>query len=206
MATKTARGELSRDNLLEAARKVFRRQGYSSTTVRDIAAEAGIALGGIYRHFASKDEFVAKVLADGMVQICQAVFDAIAMLPEDATCRERVRAGIKAQILTMRLHGESYEEAIRYQRASTSPASVWKAYRDEADKYRLLWKQLIEEGQRKGELRIDASSTILTFYLLGATTWVIQWQRPGRRSVERVADDFAAFFFEGVGISCSGKS
>jgi AcrR family transcriptional regulator len=206
MATKTARGELSRENLLEAARKVFRRQGYSNTTVRDIAAEAGIALGGIYRHFASKDEFVARVLADGMVQISQAVRQAVANLPPSASCRERIRSGIKAQIMTMRLHGESYEEAIRYQRSSLSPASVWTAYRTEADAYRQFWKQLIEKGQRDGEIRSDASSTILAFYLLGAATWVIQWQRPSRRSVDRIADDFSTYFFEGAGLPAGKKT
>lgn len=198
MATRTVKGELSRDNLLAAAGRVFRRKGYSASTVRDIATEAGVALGGLYRHFPSKDEFVAKVLADGMSEISSEVSAAIEKLPSDTCFRDRVCAGMKAQIHAMRRHGESYDEAIRYQRASTAPASVWKAYREEVDKYRLFWKHVLESGQRDGFVRQDASSTILAFYLLGAVTWVIQWQNPGRRSVERIADDFATFFLEGV--------
>ena len=198
MATRTVKGELSRDHLIAAAGRVFRRKGYSASTVRDIATEAGVALGGLYRHFSSKDEFVAKVLADGMREICSAVRAAIEKMPRDAAFRDRVFAGMKAQIHAMRRHGESYDEAVRYQRSSSAPASVWKAYREEVDNYRLFWKQVLESGQRDGFVRQDASSTILVFYLLGAVTWVIQWQNPSRRSVERIADDFATFLLEGI--------
>jgi AcrR family transcriptional regulator len=198
MATRTVKGELSCENLIAAAGRVFRRKGYSASTVRDIAAEAGVALGGLYRHFSSKDEFVARVLADGMREISHAVSTAMEKASPQASFRDRVCAGMKAQIHAMRRHGESYDEAVRYQRSSTAPASVWKDYREEVDKYRLFWKRVFESAQRDGFVRVDASSTILTFYLLGAVTWVIQWQNPNRRSVERVADDFATFLLEGV--------
>jgi Transcriptional regulator len=43
--------------ILEAARRAFSRRGdVAGTTIRDIAAEAGISEGIIYRHFESKEE------------------------------------------------------------------------------------------------------------------------------------------------------
>jgi AcrR family transcriptional regulator len=195
---KTAKGELSRDNLLEAAGRVFKRQGFSATTVRDIAAEAGLALGGIYRHFSSKDEFVACVLCDGVNQIDSAVRRAVANLGTKVSVQQEIRAGIRAQILAMRQHGDSFDKAIRYQRVSKSPPEVWKDYRAAVDRYRLFWKDLIESGQRRGQIRSDAPSTLLTFYLLGAATWVQQWHSPSRRSVDQIADDFSAWFIQGA--------
>jgi AcrR family transcriptional regulator len=57
-----ARGEETRAKLLGAARDEFLRHGYHGASMRSIAAAAGLAVGGIYNHFASKDEVFAAVL------------------------------------------------------------------------------------------------------------------------------------------------
>lgn len=51
-----SKGERTRQAILDAAYDLFLNQGYSATSMRQIAQKAGIALGGIYNHFASKDE------------------------------------------------------------------------------------------------------------------------------------------------------
>lgn len=51
-----SKGERTRQAVLDAAYTLFLSQGYSATSMRQIAEQAGIALGGIYNHFASKDE------------------------------------------------------------------------------------------------------------------------------------------------------
>ena len=51
-----SKGERTRQAILDAAYILFLNQGYSATSMRQIAKKAGIALGGIYNHFASKDE------------------------------------------------------------------------------------------------------------------------------------------------------
>jgi AcrR family transcriptional regulator len=45
----------TRSQILEAAQHLFTEQGYHGTSMRQIAQEAGIALGGIYNHFPSKE-------------------------------------------------------------------------------------------------------------------------------------------------------
>ena len=198
MATKTSKGELSRDNLLDAAARVFRRRGYNATTIRDIAKEAGVALGGLYRHFSSKEEFIAVSLTDGMKDIRSEVGKAVSALPAGASFHDRIKAAIKAQMQATRKRGDSYDLAVRYERASSAPASVWKPYRLEVDEYRLYWKRLIGEAQETGLLRKEASTTMLTFFLLGSIIWVSQWHRPARRSLDRVAEDFTRFFLHGA--------
>jgi len=54
----TTKSEETRNRILEAALVLFRRQGFESTTMRDIAREAGVALGGAYYYFDSKDALV----------------------------------------------------------------------------------------------------------------------------------------------------
>ena len=60
----TTKGELTRTAIIEAAHQLFIRQGYNATSMRKIAQEAGIALGGIYNHFASKEEIFEAVFIE----------------------------------------------------------------------------------------------------------------------------------------------
>jgi AcrR family transcriptional regulator len=50
-----SRGEHTRTAILQAAHDLFIKQGYHGTSMRQIAKEANIALGGLYNHFVSKE-------------------------------------------------------------------------------------------------------------------------------------------------------
>lgn len=57
-----SKGEATRARLINAAYKLFLKQGFHGTSMRAIADEAGLAVGGIYNHFATKDDIFAAVL------------------------------------------------------------------------------------------------------------------------------------------------
>jgi AcrR family transcriptional regulator len=59
-----SRGELTRKDIINAAYELFIKYGYHGTSMRAIASQANIALGGIYNHFASKEEIFVAVLDD----------------------------------------------------------------------------------------------------------------------------------------------
>jgi len=54
----TAKAEETRERILDAALSLFRQRGFDETTMRDIAAEAGVATGAAYYYFRSKEELV----------------------------------------------------------------------------------------------------------------------------------------------------
>ena len=54
----TAKSEATRANILASAMELFRRKGFEETTMRDIAAEAGVATGAAYYYFDSKNAIV----------------------------------------------------------------------------------------------------------------------------------------------------
>src|SRR4051812_27187222 len=51
-----------RAQLLEAAARVFARQGYSGTKIQDIVREAGLSTGAVYGRFRSKDELLREAV------------------------------------------------------------------------------------------------------------------------------------------------
>jgi len=56
------KGEKTRATIIDAAHKVFLQKGFSGTSMRDIADAAGIALGGLYNYFDSKEKIFGAVL------------------------------------------------------------------------------------------------------------------------------------------------
>jgi AcrR family transcriptional regulator len=60
----TPKGRRTREHLLNAGRKIFARDGYVNARMSDVADEAGISMGGLYRYFANKEDLFAQVIAD----------------------------------------------------------------------------------------------------------------------------------------------
>jgi len=54
----TPRAEDTRRKIYQAAMELFREKGFEETTMRDIAAKAGVAVGGAYYYYSSKDAIV----------------------------------------------------------------------------------------------------------------------------------------------------
>jgi AcrR family transcriptional regulator len=54
----TARGIETRDSLYQTAMRMIAQRGYEATTLRDIAKEAGVSVGLLYRYFPSKQAVI----------------------------------------------------------------------------------------------------------------------------------------------------
>jgi len=85
----TARAEDTRRKIYEAAMEMFREKGFEETTMRDIAAKAGVALGGTYYYFSSKDAIVLAFYHEMQQASTSAVSDALA---ENKKLKDRIRA------------------------------------------------------------------------------------------------------------------
>ena len=59
-----SKGERTRLEIMQAALGLFSAQGYHGTSMRQIAERAGIALGGIYNHFGSKEDIFTAITVD----------------------------------------------------------------------------------------------------------------------------------------------
>jgi AcrR family transcriptional regulator len=50
-----------REQILDAARRCFQRNGFHATSMQDVIAEAGLSVGAVYRYFRSKNELIAAI-------------------------------------------------------------------------------------------------------------------------------------------------
>jgi len=63
----------SRKKIMAAGLRLFARKGFAFTNIKDIAQEAGISTGLIYRHFASKEELLYKLIEDAVTELSKTV-------------------------------------------------------------------------------------------------------------------------------------
>lgn len=78
LAPRTARGELTRAKLLEAAEKVFSECGYADASIVRITEAAGVAQGTFYLYFASKLEIFEELVEDLNRRVRHAMTEAAA--------------------------------------------------------------------------------------------------------------------------------
>jgi len=67
-----------RRKILDAALRVFAERGYHGTNVPEVATEAGVGVGSLYRYFADKQALVNEVYRDAKLRLRAAVLDGLA--------------------------------------------------------------------------------------------------------------------------------
>jgi AcrR family transcriptional regulator len=96
----------TRQSLVDAALKLFGQRGYSGTTLRLIAQEAGCSRGPIYWHFASKEELFEEILAYSQLPL-----ERLVALHHDASDPESAAADFSRQWLRMLLDDSYFRQS-----------------------------------------------------------------------------------------------
>ncbi|GAA2473149.1 TetR/AcrR family transcriptional regulator [Winogradskya humida] len=178
MDGRTRRRTDTRQRLYEAAVELIAEQGFSATTVDDIATRAKVAKGTVYYNFASKTALFEELLRHGIGLLTEAFRTAVAGLPP----REAVDALVRAEL-----------EYIRRYRAFAQLllSEMWRTNREWQQTLVLLREQAIEviaetvqAGVTSGDLPADldvrvASSALFGVGLVVAVDWLVfQPERP----------------------------
>jgi AcrR family transcriptional regulator len=185
---RTRRREDTRQRLFEAAVELIAEQGFSATTVDDIALRAGVAKGTVYYNFASKTALFEELLRHGIGLLTDEFRGAVAGLPP----REAVAALVRAQL-----------EYIRRYRAFAQLllSEMWRTNREWQQTLILLREQAIaviaetvQAGVDAGDLPADldvrvASSALFGVGLVVAVDWLVFMPD---RSVEDVEESLLA--------------
>lgn len=88
MATQQERSASTRQALLDATLALLIESGYAGTTVRSVAAQAGLTAGALQHHFSSRVELVTEAVRHLMRQLAEAFVDSARAT--QGTPRERV--------------------------------------------------------------------------------------------------------------------
>ena len=92
---KQTKSEETRSQILQAALRLFRQKGFEDTTMREIAAEAGMATGAAYYYFQSKEALVMTFYEQAHRDMDGPIADALA---GQKTLEKRLRAIIAVKL------------------------------------------------------------------------------------------------------------
>jgi AcrR family transcriptional regulator len=182
-------GPQSRREILDAAARLLKTQGYRATTLRDIAETVGMKAGSIYYHFGSKNEIVAAVMNDGVEWVFEAVTSALRDLPSSANQREKLVAAIAAHLNAL-LEYSDYTSAC-LKSYNDAPDEVRRAARAHRRRYEAIWVKLIDEIVAAKSSPKRVSPDTLRRAVLGMMNWSPEWYRSGRHSIQILANEFA---------------
>jgi AcrR family transcriptional regulator len=195
-AEEPGKAEATRQSILEAAARIFRRDGYSAARLTDIAAEIGMKAGSLYYHFGSREALVEAVMEIGTRRTHQAVLDAVAALPPDAGALARLEAATRRHLIMVLAQEDIASATIKL--IWQAPAAVREKVLVEQRAYGDLWRALLEDARSAGAIRPDLDLSVTRMAIMGALNWAADWYHPGRLTPEDVAHDIAALVIGGL--------
>ena len=116
----TPRAEDTRRKIYEAALELFREKGFDETTMRDIASKAGVALGGAYYYFSSKDAIVLAFYREMQETSNQPVLEALAGRKQ---LKDRIRCVLDKRLELLALNRKFCAALFRHAPDAADPLS-----------------------------------------------------------------------------------
>jgi AcrR family transcriptional regulator len=157
--------ERNRLLILSSARTLFAQRGLDAT-LDEVAREAGLGVGTVYRHFPNRDALIDALFADGM--------DALTRVVDEAVAMPRAWDGLR-YFMYSALEMQSQDRGLR---------DVMFSRRTAADQEHDLMAQqlkppldaLVQRAKDEGDLRPDLSATdvaVLELAALGAAEFTV---------------------------------
>lgn len=186
MVVETAR----RQAIEDAASALFHVNGYSGTSVRDIARAVDIQGASLYAHVTSKQDVLWSIIEHAAARFDAAV-DAIDAEPGAAMLEDgaHLAALVRAHVGVVTADVERASVFIHEWRALQGHRREEIARRRDA--YEARFRSVIADGVRSGAFQpVDPGVT--TAYILTALNGLVGWYRPdGRLSGQAIADAYA---------------
>lgn len=216
MARKPAEQTVNRADIISAAADVLSRNGYESSTMKDIAAAVNLTAASLYHHFRNKDALLLAVLETGLDQ----VIAQIEPITQSNQCSaDKLRAMVQVHVVSQTENtavGAAMVFEIRTLMQAKAPlanadSGDFTAYADflarrerfftRRDRFEELFREVLRDGIASGEFfPVDAAIFVKT--MLGAHNWVSVWYRPeGRLNGQQIATMMSETFLRGLGIS-----
>ena len=168
MAKKNTRNTKSR--IVSAAWKLFYENGYDDTTVEEIVEESGTSKGSFYHYFSGKDALLSSLsdLFDDKYQ------ELIPTLQEEMDSFEKLMY-LNQELFLMIDNSVSLDLVARMYSSQLVTAGE-KHLMDHNRVYYKLLRQIVSEGQKKGELKADATvNEIVKAYALCERALIYDW-------------------------------
>ena len=177
-----------RRQILDAAIRVFARQGFHACRVSDIADEAGVAYGLVYHYFRSKDEVMNELFTERWSLLLAAIAEVDG---RNITPREKLRA-VAGFILDSYRHDPELMQVIIVE-VTRAANSFGRTHLPEINRAYESIAKIIADAQGAGAFRSDIDPQLASMWFYGAieqllSGWVFEQIPADDASFERARD------------------
>ncbi|HEX8791521.1 MAG TPA: TetR/AcrR family transcriptional regulator [Polyangiaceae bacterium] len=158
---------LFRNAILDAAEAVFAERGFHGARIQDIAARARTAVGTVYNHFEDKDDVLHALLEERTEEM----LEQLRVRPGDPTSfHERLEARVGRLLAYVSEHRAFFAIANEhglFAGTATPGAAARGRTVKRLERFRALFRALVQEGVASGDLERIESDALVRF--LGGT-------------------------------------
>ncbi|MHB9146648.1 MAG: TetR family transcriptional regulator [Symbiobacteriia bacterium] len=188
--------------ILDAARQVFAERGYHGSTMRDIAAAAGVATGTLYLYFPSKEALYEALLVKLTTLVLEAIVQARGGQPDVIS---KLEASISAAVTVFAANAD-LARIVLVQAAGADPSfeeRLTRVHRTLASFVREDLEEAIGAGRLPSlDTEVAAMAWVGTFYEV-----IMSWLRDGRPDpLESSIATLVSYNLRAIGALPSGAS
>lgn len=159
----------TRQRILDAAAKVLSRNGYAGTRLSDVTRTADLQSPAIYRYFSSREDLIEEVMTVGHKRFLEHVSSVLDALPPETTALDRVLAAVAAHIEVVLALSDYAPASTR--NMSQLPENMRAAQQDLRGEYGSIWRELLGDAERAGQLSPDVDLRAAQDLIIGALSW-----------------------------------
>ena len=198
-ADSSALYQAKREEIAEAAIRVFNRKGFQGASITAVAEELGVERASLYYYFSSKEALFDDVVRTVVERNLEFVKRIAA---SDISPRRKIRDLIVA---LMSSYGEHYPLFYIYIRENLSHVSDarsdWSATMREMNRQTTdAVTAIIEEGYADKSIRRIGDARVVAYGIFGLVGWTHRWFRPAESSVsaEEIGKTYAEMVLSGI--------
>ncbi|OLO27649.1 hypothetical protein BTR23_19695 [Alkalihalophilus pseudofirmus] len=180
--------------IIEAALKLFRKQGFYQVSVRNIVEQAKISNGGFYHHFKSKDELLYFINDQIMSHVIAEGQKAIENYENPV---EQLRGLILSFVRAFDKY--NLEVTIMYQESHYLVGEYEEKIREKRNQYEKMYNTVLIEGVKAKVFRSDLPLKITGFMIFGQVNWTYKWYEAKKPlTIDEIADIYINFVFSAL--------
>lgn len=193
-AGKRRKSDLRREAILRAATELFDRQGYSNTSLDEVAQAVGITREALYYYYRSRAEILLAIIGPQAAGLIGGLREVMA---SDAPAPQKLRLAIYNHL--KRFDRYCLEMTISVRDGITSSGEVAGAMTRIWKEYEQMWTALVKSGQREGLFAPVGDAKMVAFAVLGMCNWLARWYNPRKSvSIDEIIDTYFALASQGL--------
>jgi AcrR family transcriptional regulator len=186
--------EERRQQIVEAAARLFDAHGYGNTSMEDVAMSISIAKPTLYHYFRSKEEILRSIHEE----FIQLLIDKYMARVSRGLDPPALVLGAMKDILSLMVTHRGYVRVF-FEHHRELPPEAKRYVTSQRDAYESLVRSAVAAGQARGTFSQAIDEKMISLAVFGMCNWAYQWfDEQGRLSADEIAETYWRLLLNGI--------